>query len=196
MNAKALSENVLNNAELADIIDLRFDVLENAPVEKFHGAQCDGLMNATKFCNFAADGANLCAEAHSKKWWDFVACMYSVADPNGDKDMDDKNPLAHSASFDAQVAKCAEKLPDYDAKDLVACTHGSEGADLRKASAAKTPMEKFKGPQWIIIDGKTVASPMGPGLPRDQWVKDVIAGVCAAYTGQKPSACTQSDVIV
>lgn len=92
-----MTEHVLSDSALAGIIDLRFDVLENPPVENFHGSKCDGLLNATSFCNFAADGANLCAEAHSSRWWEFVAC-YSVADPNGDKDHDAKNPLAHTAS--------------------------------------------------------------------------------------------------
>lgn len=165
-------------------------------MENFHGAKCDGLMNATSFCNFAADGASLCAQAHSSKWWDFVACMYSVADPNGDKDKDSGNPLAHTASFDKQLSTCASKLPDYSAKDLATCAHGSEGAALRKVSAAKTPDAKFKGPQWVEVAGKLVASPHGPTLPRTQWIKDVKKAVCDAYTGTKPSACAHADVIV
>lgn len=194
MNAKALTESVFSNAELADIIDFRFDVLENAQLEKFHDAQCDGLTNATKFCNYVADGSSLCAEAHSKAWWGFVACMYSVADPNGDKDHDAKNPLAHSTTFDKQVTTCASKLTDYSVTDLLACTHGSEGEALRKASAAKTT--KPGPPIWVEVAGKTVASPHGPDLPRTQWVKDVITAVCDAYTGTKPQACSQGSVIV
>jgi len=169
-------------------------VLENPPVEKFHGALCDGLTNETQFCNFIADGANLCAQAHSAKWWDFVACMYSVADPNGDKDGDSNSTLAHSGTFDRQVDTCAQKLPDYDAKELLACTHGSEAAALRKSSAAKTPT--FAGPVWVEVAGTTVASPHGPALPRTQWVKDVIKAVCTAYTGTNPSACSPAHIIV
>ena len=86
--AKALTEHVFNDTDLADIIDLRFDVLENPPVTTFHGIKCENLTNETDFCNFVTDGANLCAEAHSTKWWDFVGCMYSVADPNGDTALD------------------------------------------------------------------------------------------------------------
>jgi len=171
-------------------------VLENKPVQTFHDAKCEGLTNSTDFCNFVADGANLCAEAHSEKWWDFVACMYSAADPNGDKDHDAKSPLAHTDSFDQQVAICAKKLPDYDSKDLFSCIHGSEGAALRKASAAKTPDSKFAGPVWVEVAGKVVASPHGPALPRNSWIMDVIKAVCAAYTGAEPAACTQADVIV
>merc|ERR1711879_14308 len=97
------------------------------------------------------------------------------------KDLDANNPLAHVTSFDSQVTKCSKKLPDYSAKELLSCTHGSEGASLRRASAAKTPDSKFAGPQWVLVAGEIVASPAGPALPRTQWVKDVIKAVCTAY---------------
>jgi len=189
----------MQNAELAGIVDLQFDVLENTPVTGFHSAKCEGLTNSTDFCNFVADGANLCAEAHSKKYWDFVACMYSVADPHGDADGDAKNPLAHSGTFDKQASACAEKLSDYTAKALLTCAHGSEGAALRKASAAKTPDEKFKGPVWVMVDGKVVPSPSGPDhekAPRGPWIKNVTSAICASYTGQKPKACAEEEVMV
>lgn len=191
-----MTEQVFSDSELADIIDLRYDVLENAPIEKFHDAQCEGLMSATKFCNFAADGASLCAKAHSKKWWDFVACMYSVADPNGDDDHDTKNPLAHTETFDGQLETCAQKLPDYSATDLKACAHGSEGVALRKVSAAKTPDDKFAGPVWAEVAGAVVQRPDGPASPRGPWIQKIVKAVCDAYTGQKPKACAQAGVVV
>lgn len=192
----------MQNADLAGIVDLHFDVLENSPVTKFHSAKCEGLTNSTDFCNFVADGANLCAKAHSKKYWDFVTCMYSVADPNGDEDGDAKNPLAHSETFDKQATACAEKLSDYKAEALLTCAHGSEGAALRKASAAKTSDEKFRGPVWIVVDGKVVPSPTLPSgrpdekAPRGPWIKNVTSAICASYTGQKPKACAEENVMV
>merc|ERR1712048_1374805 len=103
-----------------------------------------------------ADGANLCAQAHSSASWAFTVCMYSNADPNGDKDKDVKNPLAHTSTFDVTVTKCASKtLKDYKTEDLLKCVHGSEGAALRKASAGKTPMSKFRGPVWGRLQGKS-----------------------------------------
>mmetsp|Transcript_59798 Transcript_59798/g.112868 ORF Transcript_59798/g.112868 Transcript_59798/m.112868 type:complete len:154 (+) Transcript_59798:314-775(+) len=153
-------------------------------------------MEATDLCLFAADGASLCAKAHSKKWWDFVSCMYSVADPNGDKDHDVKNPLAHTATFDKQVSTCAQKLPDYSTKDLLSCTHGPEAVSLRNASASKTPDAKFHGPVWVEIAGKAVPSPHGPNLPRAPWIKEVIKAICSAYTGDKPAACSQTAFVV
>jgi len=190
----------MQNADLAGIIDLHFDVLENTPVTQFHGAKCEGLTNATTFCNFVADGANLCAQAHSKKYWDFIACMYSVADPHGDTDKDAKNPLAHSETFDKQVTTCAQEMSDYSLSALLTCTHGSEGAALRNASAAKTP--DFHGTVWVSVDGKIVPSPTLPSgkpdekAPRGPWIKNVISAICAVYTGQKPKACSQGEVIV
>jgi hypothetical protein len=189
---------LLNNTDLADILDLRFDVLENDPVTGFHGAKCEGLAPSTDYCDFIADGANLCAQAHSSTWFSFVACMYSVADP--DKDGDAKNPLAHSASFDTQLTTCSKMVPDYNATALSACTYGSEAQELRKVSAAKTP--EFHGPQWIIVDGKLIPSPTLPDgrpdekAPRGPWVKQVIQAICAAYAGPKPRACSQAAIML
>jgi len=189
-----LNDAVLANSELADIVDLRYDVLEAPPLEKFHGAQCANLTTATSFCNYVADGANLCAETHSKNWWPFVLCMYATADPDGDTDKDAANPLAHPDKFDSEVATCAALLPDYPVEDLRTCTYGAEGKKLRVASAAKTPT--FKGPVWVVVDGTHVDAPNGKGLSRAQWKKDVVRAICTAYKGEKPSACSQLEVIV
>lgn len=177
------------------MVDVRFDVLEAPPLEKFHGAKCEGITNATDFCNYIADGVNLCVEEHSSAWWEFTVCMYSSADPDGDNDNDKNNPLASATTFDEYVAKCARyALRDYKVEDLKACYKGDEGARLRKASAGKTPV--FKGPQWVEVAGKEVAAPHGKNLSREEWKKDVIAAACAAYTGEKPKSCGPTQVVV
>merc|ERR1712232_918509 len=95
------------------IVDMRFDVLELDAIKTLHGAKCEGLSHATDYCNFIADGANLCAQMHSRSWWSFTRCMYSHADPVGDKDMDKNNPLAHNITFDKTMTACAKGLSDY-----------------------------------------------------------------------------------
>jgi len=184
----------MSKPDLADIVDLRFDILEAPPLEKFHGAQCPNLTAATPFCNYITDGANLCAQAHSKSWWSFTACMYSKADPNGDKDQDKNNPLASDKTFDSTLAGCAAKTMQDELKDLRTCTYGEEGLTLRHASAGKTPVAKFAGPVWVNVGTKSVAAPKGP-VSRVQWQKDVVAAVCSEYSGEKPQSCSSEDVV-
>lgn len=189
MDFTALHDNVLADAELQNIVDMHVDFLENPPVLGFHGAKCEGLTNATDSCNFIADGANLCAQKHSAHWTNFTYCMYSVADPDGDHDKDTANPLAHSSSMPDQLTKCSAFTPDYSADALKACTFGDEAAALRKSSAAKTPDSDFKGPQWVFVNDKMIAAPMGKSSRAD-WAASVVKEVCAAYSGPKPAACS------
>lgn len=182
----------MQKPDLADIVDLRFDVMENSHAEQSHGAQCENLTATTTFCNYIADGANLCARKHSSTWWSFTLCMYSTADPDGLKDKDKNNPLAHAKTFDSQLSKCADRnLQHYSVEDLRTCTYGEEGMTLRHLSAAKFPAAKFQGVVWVMVGDKFVPAPGSPSLPRDTWAKDVVTAVCAAYSGEKPASCSQ-----
>lgn len=187
MDFTAIHEAILSVPDLNAIVDFRFDVLENDIVSKYHGTKCPNMTKDTDFCDFIADGANLCAETHSKKWADFTLCMYSHAatDVAGDS----TNPLASPYTFDVTVAQCAAKMDDYSVAELLACTHGDEGAALRATSVAKTPMSKFHGPDWVDVNGHNVTAPDDETASRDDWKKDVVKAVCDAYTGAKPASC-------
>lgn len=183
----------MSHADLAAIVDLRFDVLEVDMLKKYHDAKCENLTAATDYCNFIADGANLCAQAHSTAWWKFTKCMYSLADPNGDTDHDTKNPLAHVKTFDQAMTRCAARLHDYGAPALRRCVYGDEAKALRQASAAKTAAS---GLVWVNVNGKVVPAPNLPNISRATWQKDVLRAVCGAYKGEKPASCRQDDVVV
>lgn len=188
----------MSKPDLAAIVELHFDVLENSMVDTFHGVKCANLTSETDYCNEITDGANLCAEAHSASWWPFVACMYSGADPHGDKDHDAANPLAHVETFKTQLAKChtAASMKDYPLADLEACTFGSDAGSFRRVSAAKTPLAKFRGPQWVFVAGTMIAAPAKPELSRDQWKEQLVSAVCSAHKGDKPESCNKAPVTV
>jgi len=167
--------------DLGHFVDVRFDVQEVELVTQFHGAKCEGLTDATDYCNFVADGANLCVESHSKQWWSYVACMYEHVDPNGDATMDVNNPLAHIETFDKAMVGCATGLMDYTVEELRACVYGDEAAALRNASAAKTLADLNAGRPpivWIDVDGKFVQAPEVKNDTRSEWKASVVAAIC------------------
>lgn len=185
--------------DLMDIVDVRYDAQEADFIEQFHGAKCPGLTNATDFCNFAADGANLCAEAHSASWWPFVACMYRYADPLGDQQMDVDNPLAHVETFDSSMAACAAIMSDYAVDELRSCVYGDEGAALREVSAAKAAadMDKYGAPiVWIDVAGTWVKAPEDKNDTRAEWKQQVVSAICAAYEGDAPASCASEPALV
>lgn len=170
--------------DLAQVVSVTYDVQEVDFVTQFHGAKCPGLTNATEYCNFVADGANLCAEAHSKQWWNFVHCMYKFVDPNGDQEGDVGNPLAHVESFDASLTKCAtETLKDYTVEHLRECVYGQEAVDLRKVSAAKTAADLAAGKPpvvWIDVNGTFVQAPEAKNNTRSAWKKELRSAICSS----------------
>jgi len=169
--------------DLARVVDVHFDVQEVDLITQFHGSKCPGLTNATDYCDFVADGANLCAEAHSRQWWSYVACMYEHVDPNGDSDMDAKNPLAHPETFDEAMVGCATHLRDYSVDALRKCVYGDEGAALRSASAAKTAADLASGKPpivWLEVDGNFVQAPEAKNDTRVEWKKSVVGAICDA----------------
>jgi hypothetical protein len=174
---------------LASIVDLRFDVLEVDAITTFHGAKCEGLTKATDYCNFIADGANLCAQKHSKKWWSFTRCAYSHADPVGDTDGDVNNTFAHMETFDKTLAECASGLTDYALEDFRKCTYGDEGLALRTESAKKM-VGKPVSIIWVEVDGKWIKAPESKTDDRSAWKPQVVKAICDAYQGsEKPTEC-------
>lgn len=185
--------------DLADIIDLRYDTQEIDMIKQFHGAKCAGLTNATEYCNFVADGANLCAREHSTSWWPFVACMYRYADPKGDERMDAGNPLAHVETFDSSMTACAATMPDYPVEELRSCVYGDEAAALRKVSAAKAAadMDTYQSPiVWVDVAGTFVQAPEAKNDTRAEWKQQLVSAICSAYEGVAPASCVSGPAVV
>lgn len=191
MSAKAFDDVVMQ--DLAEIVDLSYDVLEKNIHALIHPAKCPGLTSASQTCDFIADGANLCAQEHSAHWWNFTVCMYSNAVGCGNEVggvtrpcTDDGNPLASVDTFDTTMAQCAaQALPDYLLEDMRTCVYGSEAATLRKASNAKTKT----GLVWVNVAGGDILAPEGTTVSRSDWAQQVRQAICSAYEGALPSAC-------
>lgn len=185
-----MNQGVLSDADFADIVDFRFDVVEIPYVETHvHPGLCPGLTDATQFCNYISDGAILCAEEHSAQWLDFTECIYSTAGA------DSKNPLNFPDTFDTQLGKCATSMSDFSPTDLRNCAYGDEAAELRRVSAAKwnathTHVEGQLDVVWVEVAGEEVRMPETPFASHSKWIKNVKAAVCAAYAGPLPAACS------
>lgn len=174
--------------DLARVVDVRYDVQEIDKTTKYHGAKCPGLTNATDYCNFVADGANLCVETHSRQWWSYVACMHEHADPKGGSQMDVNNPLAHVETFDEAMTGCAANLTDYSIDALRTCVYGSEGAALRNVSATKTAADFAAGKPltvWVEVNGSFVQAPEAMNDTRAEWKKSVVAAICENLQDQR-----------
>lgn len=176
---------------LAKLVNLTYDVQENKEIiHDHHGAKCPGLSEFTNYCDMLADGANLCARAHSKHWWTFVHCMYTYTTPTN-KDKDKGNPLANVTTFDTSVTGCAISsllFEDYDVIKFAACIHGPEAADLREISAAKVAADMKAGKpdtMWVEVNGTFVQAPLDRNVTRDAWTAEVRSAICDAASAHK-----------
>lgn len=175
----------MSNADLAAIVDFKYDIAETEYLAGHHPGKCPGLSEDTDLCNYLAGGADLCVEAHEPQWQTFMRCMYEYAAYGHDN-----NTL--NDDFDARLGDCAFTLTDFSSADLRTCAYGPEGAALRATSSAKYRATSYmsinKYDVWVEVDGTPVLAASDTN-PRDEWVAELIGAVCAAYGGPKPGAC-------
>lgn len=180
----------MSNADLAAIVDFRYDVAETEYIEGHHPGKCPGLSDDTDLCNYLSGGADLCAQAHEPQWQTFLRCMSEYAAYGHDN-----NTL--NGDFDARLGDCSVTLTNFSVAELRSCTYGPEGAALRAESTARYLASSYcceKYDVWVEVDGTAVLAASDTN-PRDEWVAEVVDAVCAAYGGPRPAACDAGIVV-
>eukprot|EP01063_Lacrimia_lanifica_P023402 TRINITY_DN30910_c0_g1_i1.p2 TRINITY_DN30910_c0_g1~~TRINITY_DN30910_c0_g1_i1.p2 ORF type:complete len:146 (+),score=40.28 TRINITY_DN30910_c0_g1_i1:204-641(+) len=84
-------------------------------------------------------------------------------------------PMTHD-----KVAQCISETTSYAPEKVFDCVHGSLGAAIRADGAALWTPYHFKTVPEFTVAGKVEDQHHG---------EDVIAHVCALYTGPKPAVC-------
>jgi len=86
----------------------------------------------------------------------------------------------HGTSQSKFLDTCAAQS-NYAVGEISKCRLGAEGAALDQAAYKATPADHQYVP-WVTVNGVNICTEAG--------CDDVLAGVCKAYTGAKPAACT------
>lgn len=110
------------------------------------------------------DLVQICAQKYSPKWFDMILCQ-------------NKNPRAVDLNWES----CA-KDAGMPVSQIKSCAEGKEGKDLLAASFSRSESLGVSGSPTIHIGGKNYEGRRG--------VNDLSRAICAAYTGDKPAACS------
>lgn len=188
----ALHDDITSDADLAGIVDIKIDFIEDwstgvcTPANPHHVTQCPNQAAKTTSCDCLAGYANLCARTHDANWWEFTTCMM---DHNGGPQAH-YNGLESDSTFEATAQNCADlHLTTYSFDDLKTCYTGDEGNDLGKASATKASDFGTQLPVWMLVDGKLVSVDHGAAMT--SWTPQIKAAICAAYQGDLPATCSK-----